>query len=106
MSTIKHYASAIKAFYFDRHYKQAMQMCGSAAWGAMLKGVTFTLRLTTDKRAVLSIDELALMVSVCDQDRSLLPLKVAIIFGFFGYFRVSNLVPQTEGAFDEPWQTS
>ena len=36
----------------------------------------------------------------CDTHPAYLPLKVALTFGFFGLFRVSNLAPATVKEFD------
>ena len=36
----------------------------------------------------------------CDAERELLPLHLALVFGYFGYLRISNLAPDTIAGFD------
>ena len=53
-----------------------------------------------DSRTAVSPQHLAAMVKVCSANRSLLPSRVALIFGFMGFLRVSNLAPYTADGFD------
>ena len=40
------------------------------------------------------------LVAICDTDPSLVPLRVALVFVFLGYLRISNLAPPTAQSFD------
>ena len=40
------------------------------------------------------------LVAICDTDPSLVPLRVAFVFGFLGYLRISNLAPPKAQSFD------
>ena len=40
------------------------------------------------------------MTTLCKEDRTLWPVRVALVFGYFGYLRVSNLAPDVAANFD------
>ena len=44
--------------------------------------------------------DLGAMAMCCATRVGLLPLRVALVFGYFGYLRISNMVPETLAAFD------
>ena len=50
-------------------------------------------------------EDLIKLVAICDMDPSLVPLRVALVFGFLGYLRISNLAPPTAQSFDPAWHS-
>ena len=51
-----------------------------------------------DHRSAVNREELIKLVAVCNTDPSLVPLRVALVFSFLGYLRISNL--STAQSFD------
>ena len=105
LGTIKNYISAVKAFYYERTLG-VEKMFTTSGWTVMVRGLSNTVRPTDDRRTAMTLDQLELMVAQCDRDLALLPLKVALVFGFFGFLRLSNLAPPTVGQFDPTRHTS
>ena len=106
LGTIKNYLSPVKAFYFERSLTRVQRLFTSPGWSAMVKGLSNTVRPTEDRRTAVTLEQLEVMVEFCNRDVALLPLKVALVFGFFGFLRLSNLAPPTAGEFDPSRHTS
>ena len=100
LGTIKNYISAVKALYYERNVVRVIDLFQWDGWTAMVRGLQNTVRPTGDMRTAVTMEQLQVMVQYCDTDKALLPLKLGLIFGFFGYLRLSNLVPQTVSDFD------
>ena len=101
LGTIKNYISAIKAFYFERASLGVQNMFSTPGWSAMVKGLSNTVRPTEDRRTAVSLEQLELMVEICNGDRALLPLKVALVFGFFGFLRLCEFDPSRHTSWDD-----
>ena len=98
--TIRNYISAIKQFYEEAGAIHLDPMFQSLVWKAMIRGLVLTARPRMDARAAMARPDLEAMVTRCNAERGLLPLKVALIFGYLGYLRISNLAPETLTSFD------
>ena len=105
-STVKNYISAIKQFYEEQGSRWMSAMFRSVKWKAMLRGLVYTSRPCVDARTAMRKEDLEAMVRRCRMDVGLLPLQVALVFGYFGYVRISNLVPETLSAFDPERSTT
>ena len=65
----------------------------SDAWALTLRGISNTVRPTTPNRSAVNIGDLLALVKATAGIQHLLPVQVGILFGFFGFLRVSNLAP-------------
>ena len=63
-------------------------------------------RAATRHRSAITLEDLTRLVAVCNTDPSLVPLRVALVFGFLGYLRISNMTPPTAQSFDPTRHTS
>ena len=106
LGTIKNYISAIRSLYYQLGSVNILEWLALPVWGIMSRGLANTVRQTTDRRSAMSLDELERMVEFCSSDESLLVLKLALVIGFFGYLRLSNLAPETVVGFDKSRHTS
>ena len=104
--TIRNYISAIKQFYIEYGSNDTLSVFQSAAWKTMLRGLTYTSRPCVDARTAMTREDLERMIMCCGRGKEFLPLKVALIFGYFGYLRISNLVPETRSTFDPDRSTT
>ena len=95
LGTLKNYLCAIKAFYFDKGWTVVTDLFTYNHWAAMVKGMTLTVRPKQDNRSAMTLQEFELMVKYCGRERGMLPLKVGLVLGFFGYLHLSNLLPLT-----------
>ena len=100
VSMVQNYISAVKNMYLGWGTASALEIFDSYAWALTIKAINFSVRPKLDSRTAVSPQHLAAMVKVCSGNRSLLPLRVALIFGFMGFLRVSNLAPYTAEGFD------
>ena len=78
---------------------QTLSVLDSYAWSLTLRAIPFASRPSTTQRSTISFEHLEALVRAC-VDSSTCPLKVALVFGFMGYLRVSNLAPATLNEFD------
>ena len=62
--------------------------------------------LVLSRAATITLEDLTRLVAVCNTDPSLVPLRVALVFGFLGYLRISNMTPPTAQSFDPTRHTS
>ena len=92
-----------KGVYQERDMGETSRLLSSSGWGTMLKGLSNTIR--QDKRTTLKLHELEVMAGLCDRYLALLPIKLGIVLRFFGYLRLSNLIPPTLGGFDKSRHT-
>ena len=72
----------------------------SPAWTLTLRAIAYSAGPQPDHRSAVSKEDLIKLVAVCDTDPSLVPLRVALVFGFLGYLRISYLAPPTAQSFD------
>ena len=79
----------------------------------MVLHIFYTLRAISnsagpqpDHRSAVTKDDLLKLLAVCDTDPSLVPLRVALVFGFLRYLRIFNLAPPTAKSFDPPRHSS
>ena len=105
-NTIKNYISAIKQMYDEHGASQMACVFRSVAWRTMIKGLMYTSRPCIDARTAMDRADLEAMVMCCATKVGLLPLRVALVFGYFGYLRISNMVPETLTAFDPDRSTT
>ena len=72
----------------------------SHTWNLTLRAISYSVGPQPDHRSAVTKDDLIKLVAVRDTDPSLVPLRVALVFGFLGYLRISNLAPPTAKSFD------
>ena len=72
----------------------------STAWTTMVTGIVATAQPCSDTRTAMTREDLQVMVEYCGNFMSVLPLKIALIFGFFGYLRISSLAPEKASSID------
>ena len=65
-----------------------------------LRAISYSAGPQSDHRSAITKDDLHKQVAVCNKDPSLVPLRVALVFGFLGYLRISNLAPPTAKSFN------
>ena len=104
-ATIKNYLSTIRGLYLLWDIRPAIEVLESYAWSLTLRAIPFASRTVTSNRSTLSPEQLLALVRVCSVEH-LWPLKVALIFGFMGYLRVSNLAPSSLSEFDHTRHTT
>ena len=99
-STIKNYLSAVKNLFLLWNITDVIHIFDSYRWSLTLKAIAYANRNVTDKRTAVTLPHLLRLVRLCDSDMEFWPLKIALIFGYLGYVRVSNLAPYTASTFD------
>ena len=104
--TIKNHLSAIKNLYLLWDFPKVVQIFDSHGWALTLRALKFANRLTYDDKSSLTLPHLLALVRICDINCSLWPLRVALIFGYMGFLRVSNLAPNTAQEFDRTRHTT
>ena len=97
---VKNYLSAIKILFQEWHLADVVRDLASPTWNLTLRAISYSAGPQPDHRSAVTIDDLLKLVLVCDMDPSLVPLRVALVFGFLGYLRISNLAPPTAKSFD------
>ena len=83
-----------------------MHIFESYAWSLTLKAIKFAVRPATGGRTSVTYDHLLDLIRACEADNTLGPLKVALIFGYLGYLKVSNLAPYSRAEFDHTRNTT
>ena len=78
----------------------------SPAWTLTLTAISYSAGPQPDNRSAITLEDLTRLVAVCNTDPSLVPLRVALVFGFLGYLRISNITPPTAQSFDPTRHTS
>ena len=101
---IKNYVFAIKQMYDEAGTGVTDPVFCSTAWRTMLRGLSYTSRPCVDARSAMTRADLEVMVRFCATKEDLLPLRVALVFGYFGYLWISNLVPETLSSFNPEGQ--
>ena len=104
--TVKNYCTAIKSLYVQWNNQNVVSTFESPTWRMMLRGITLSIGPSADRRTAVELEDLKAMIGVCNTDVSLLPLKVALLLGYSGYLRISNLAPPTMDQFDATRHTS
>ena len=104
-STVKNYLSAVKGMYLLWDNKRVIEIFESFAWSLTLRALPHAVRPILGTRTSITPEHLLLLVRACGE-RSFWPLRVALVFGFLGYLRVSNLAPNTLSDFDDTRHTT
>ena len=99
-ATVKNYLSAVKLLFQEWQVPSVVKDLASPAWTLMLRAIAYSAEPQLDHRSAVSKEDLIKLVAVCDTDPSLVPLRVALVFGFLCYLRISNLAPPTAQSFD------
>ena len=97
---VKNYLSAVKLLFQEWQVPSVVKDLSSPAWTLTLRAIAYSAGPQPDHRSAVTKEDLIKLVAVCDTDHSLVPLRVALIFGFLGYLRISNLAPPTAQSFD------
>ena len=79
--TVKNYCTAIKSLYIHWDNQVVVSAFDSPTWRMMLRGISLSVGPTADRRTAVEMEDLKAMIRICDTDNSLLPLKVALLFG-------------------------
>ena len=106
VAPIKNYSVATKTLYAEWGLVRILKRFDVPAWKFMLKGLAYSADTRQDTRTAMTMEDLMTMVNICDKDKALWPLQVALTFGYFGYLRVSNLAPETVTSFDPTRHTT
>ena len=99
-ATVRNYLSAVKTLYLKWNIKPVLEVFNSYSWALTLKSIQLSVRPPPDSRTAVMFEHLEALVAVCDTNVALWPLKVALVFGYLGYLRVSNLAPPSLAEFD------
>ena len=99
-ATVKNYLSAVKLLFQEWQVPAVVKDLSSPAWTLTLRAIAYSAGPQPDHRSAITREDLLKLVAVCDTDPSLVPLRVALLFGFLGYLRISNLAPPTAQSFD------
>ena len=78
----------------------------SPSWTLTLRAISYSAGPQPDNRSAITLEDLTRLVAVCNTDPSLVPLRVALVFGFLGYLRISNMTPPIAQSFDPTRHTS
>ena len=92
--------SSIKVFYMWWNKPQVVALFRSDPWQLTIRGINNSLRPPSTTLTAIDIPDLLALVSACENSEALSPIKVAILFGFFGFLRVSNLAPPKVSEWD------
>ena len=106
VSTVRNHMSAIKALYTWMGNTSTIAILNSSIWSLTIRGLMNTVRPSYSTKAAMTPEDLLALMEVSYRYDDLLPLTVALSFGFFGYLRLSNIVPQTAAAFDKTRHTT
>ena len=105
-ATVKNYLSAIKSLFQEWRATSVVKDLTSPAWTLTLRAISYSAGPQPDNRSAITLEDLTRLVAVCNTDPSLVPLRVALVFGFLGYLRISNMTPPTAQSFDPTRHTS
>ena len=106
VATVRNHVAAIKSLYLWVANTDIVAILNSSAWALTVKGILNTIRPSYNIKAAMTPEDLLALMEVAYRYDDLLPLTVALSFGFFGYLRISNLVPQTAATFDPTRHTT
>ena len=101
-ATVKNYLPAIKSLFQEWRAASVVKDLTSPAWTLTLRAISYSAGPQPDNRSAITLEDLTRLVAVCNTDPSLVPLRVALVFGFLGYLRISNMTPPTAQSFDPP----
>ena len=99
-STILNHISAVKAFYQWWNKSLVNNIMSTHTWKLTVKGLINTIISPQPIKGAVTPRHLVLMIEACRGNKKYTPIAVAIIFGFFGFLRISNLAPPTPAQFD------
>ena len=105
-NTVKNYLSAVKMLYLSWNVQTVIEAFNSYSWFLTTKAIQLSVRPPPDSRTAITYPHLEALVAACDRDKALWPLKVALVFGYLGYLRVSNLAPASAAEFDPSRHTT
>ena len=95
-----------KKLVFILNIPKVIKIFNSYTWSLTLKAVSHAVRETPISRPAMTLSHLGALLRACDTDKSMIPLKVALSFGYLGYLRVSNLAPNSEDSFNPTRSTT
>ena len=104
--TVRNHFSALRAMYQWVNNQPAVDVLSSSRWQMTIRGICNTIRPSNNVRAAMTPDDLLTILEACTWCDDLMPLTVALTFGFFGYLRISNLAPPTAHEFDQTRHTT
>ena len=99
-ATVKNYLSAIKSLFQEWKAPSVVKDLASPAWTLTLRAIPYLAGPQPDNRSAVTIEDLTRLVAICNTDPSLVRLRVALVFRFLGYLRISNMAPPTAQSFD------
>ena len=99
-ATIKKYLSDLKLLFQEWQVPSVVKDLASPAWTLTLRAIAYSAGPQPDHRSAVTKEDLIKLVAVCDTDPSLVLLRVALVFSFRGYLKISNLAPSTAQSFD------
>ena len=105
-ATVKNYLSAIKSLFQEWRAASVVKDLTSPAWTLTLRAISYSAGPQPDNISAITLEYLIRLVAVCNTDPSLVPLRVALFFGFLGYPRISNMTLPTAQSFDPTRHTS
>ena len=89
-ATVKNYLSAVKILFQEWRVAAVVKDMSSPAWSLTLRAISYSVGPQPDHRSAVTKDDLIKLVAVCDTNPSLVPLRVALVFGFLGYLRIKH----------------
>ena len=99
-ATVKHYLSPFKSLFQEWMVPSVVKDLAYLAWSLTLQAISYSAGPQPDNRSAVTKEDLIRLVAVCKTDPSRVPLRVALVFGFLGYLRISNMAPPTAQPFD------
>lgn len=96
---IRNYISGIRLLH--KYISVKCEALHSFQLDLVLRGIELSTRHIPNRKLPMTREILTSLVSLCDHlHRTGLAIKVALLFGYFGFLRQSNLAPKTIASFD------
>ena len=105
-NTIKNYVSAVENLFLLWNVHCVIEIFESYRWSLTLKAISYANRNIVDRRTAVTLPHLLELVRACKSDIEFWPVKIALIFSYMGFLRVSNLAPYSVDTFDETRHTT
>ena len=104
--TVRNHFGAIKSLYSWVDNQGIVSILESADWKMSICGMINTVRPSYNIKSAMTPEDLIAMMEAASSEEDMVPLMVALTFGFLGYLRISNLAPPTADQFDITRHTS
>ena len=105
-ATVRNHMSSVKTLYIWWDKPGVVDIFSSDPWALTIRGIMNSVRPGPPATTAVAPEHLLAMLEVCAPFPQLSPFKLGFIFGFLGFFRVSNLAPPKSSKFDRTRHTT